>query len=129
MIEKTNVYETRNTILIGQESYYIALPARVTNTDVTAVNGKKILKAGTPLSGDITARGTAMAKAKTTSGSSNAVAVLLHDVDVTAGANNATILLAGCVDLLKLDASVVTLIDDAAKTALKNIIFVKGSAI
>lgn len=129
MIEKTNVYETRNTILIGQESYYIALPARVTNTDVTAVNGKKILKAGTPLSGDITARGTAMAKAKTQSGSSNAVAVLLHDVDVTAGANNATILLAGCVDLLKLDASVVTLIDDAAKTALKNIIFVKGSAI
>lgn len=129
MIEKTNVYETRNTILIGQESYYIALPARVTNTDVTAVNGKKILKAGTPLSGDITARGTAMAKAKTSSGSSNAVAVLLHDVDVTAGANNATILLAGCVDLLKLDASVVTLIDDAAKTALKNIIFVKGSAI
>lgn len=129
MIEKTNVYETRNTILIGQESYYIALPARVTNTDVTAVNGKKILKAGTPLSGDITARGTAMAKAKTTSGSSNAVAVLLHDVDVTAGANNATILLAGCVDLLKLDSSVVTLIDDAAKTALKNIIFVKGSAI
>jgi hypothetical protein len=135
MIEKTNVYETRNTILIGQESYYIALPARVTNTDVAAVNGKKILKAGTPLSGDITARGTAMAKAKTTAGSggaastSNAVAVLLHDVDVTAGANNATILLAGCVDLLKLDASVVTLIDDAAKTALKNIIFVKGSAI
>jgi hypothetical protein len=129
MIEKTNVYETRNTILIGQESYYIALPARVTNTDVTAVNGKKILKAGTPLSGDITARGTAMAKAKTTSGSSNAVAILLHDVDVTAGANNATILLAGCVDLLKLDSSVVTLIDDAAKTALKNIIFVKGSAI
>lgn len=129
MIEKTNVYETRNTILIGQESYYIALPARVTNTDVTAVNGKKILKAGTPLSGDITARGTAMAKAKTTSDSSNAVAVLLHDVDVTAGANNATILLAGCVDLLKLDSSVVTLIDNAAKTALKNIIFVKGSAI
>lgn len=130
MIEKTNVYDTRNTILIGQESFYIALPARVTNTGLTAdSNGKKILKAGTPLSGNIENRDTAFVKATTSSGASNATAVLLHDVDVTSGANNGTIVLAGCIDLLKLDSNTSSLVTTEVKKALDKIIFVKGSAI
>ena len=130
MIEKTNVYDTRNTILIGQESFYIALPARVINTGLTAdSNGKKILKAGTPLSGNIENRDTAFVKATTSSGASNATAVLLHDVDVTSGANNGTIVLAGCIDLLKLDSNTSSLVTTEVKKALDKIIFVKGSAI
>lgn len=130
MIEKTNVYDTRNTILIGQESFYIALPARVTNTGLTVdSNGKKILKAGTPLSGNIENRDTAFVKATTSSGASNATAVLLHDVDVTSGANNGTIVLAGCIDLLKLDSNTSSLVTTEVKKALDKIIFVKGSAI
>ena len=97
------------------------------------MDGKKILKAGTPLHGDIIARDTAFVKA-TTSGdtsskSSNATAILLHDVDVTDGNTNGTIVLAGCIDLLKLDSATQALIDAETKKALSNIIFVKGSAI
>lgn len=131
MITKTTYTNVKN-ILIGQDSYNISLPCIIGNTGVTAVDGKKILKAGTPLTGNITARDTAFTKATTsgdTTKTSNAVAILLHDVDVTDGNANGTIVLAGCIDLLKLDSATQTLIDDATKTALSRIIFVKGSAI
>lgn len=129
-------YGVDKHILIANDSYLVSLPAQVTNTGLTAGDdGKKILKAGTPLAGDITKRDTAFKKATTTKGSSgasdtsDATAILLHDVDVTDGANNATIVLAGCVDLLKLDTATKALIDTATKRALSRIIFVEGSAI
>lgn len=133
MITKETYTNVKN-ILIGQDSYHISLPCIIGNTGVTAVDGKKILKAGTPLTGDITARDTAFTKATTTNrgdsaASSNAVAILLHDVDVTDGDANGTIVLAGCIDLLKLDSATQELIDAATKAALSRIIFVKGSAI
>ncbi len=117
-------------ILIANNSYMVTLGAQVTNTGVDAdADGKKILKAGTPLAGDITKRGTAFVKATTTEGVSNATAVLMHDVDVTAGAENGTIILAGCVDLLKLDTATKALVTSAVVSALPRIIFVEGSAI
>lgn len=117
-------------ILIANNSYMVTLGAQVTNTGVDAdADGKKILRAGTPLAGDITKRGTAFVKATTTEGVSNATAVLLHDVDVTAGAENGTIILAGCVDLLKLDTATKALVTSAVTAALPRIIFVEGSAI
>ena len=113
-------------ILIANNSYMVTLGAQVTNTGVDAdADGKKILRAGTPLAGDITKRGTAFTK---TNGSS-AVAILMHDVDVTAGAENATIILAGCVDLLKLDTATKALVTSDVVSALPRIIFVEGSAI
>lgn len=119
-------YGIRKDIVIGVESYYIALPAQVTNTGISAdSDGKKILRAGTPLAGDITKRDTAFVK---TNGST-ATAILLHDVDVTDGANNATIVLAGCIDTLKLDTATKALITADVKAALPRIIFVEGSAI
>jgi len=117
-------------ILIANNSYMVTLGAQVTNTGITAdADGKKILRAGTPLAGDITKRGTAFVKATTTEGVSNATAVLMHDVDVTAGAENGTIVLAGCVDLLKLDTATKALVTSAVVSALPRIIFVEGSAI
>lgn len=117
-------------ILIANNSYLVTLPARVTNTGITADSeGKKILKAGTPVYGDITKRDTAFVKATTTGGVSNATAIVLHDVDVTAGAENATIVLAGCIDTLKLDTATKALITAEVKTALPRLIFVEGSAI
>lgn len=117
-------------ILIANNSYMVTLGAQVTNTGVSAdADGRKILRAGTPVAGDITKRGTAFVKATTTEGVSNATAVLLHDVDVTAGAENATIILAGCIDLLKLDTATKALVTSAVTTALPRIIFVEGSAI
>ena len=80
--------------------------------------GKKILKAGTPLKGSLEARGTAWTLSADSSGSNPTVGVLLHDVDVTAGNENGTALIFGFVDLNKVDSSVTALITTAAKTAL-----------
>ena len=52
-------------------------------------------------------------------GTNNAVGVLLHDVDVTAGNANATLLIFGFVDLDKLDTATATSITGAVKAALK----------
>jgi len=118
MVEKIGEYGNRKTILIGQESFYIALPCVVSGT----ANG--VIKAGEPLTGDITDR-----DAGFTASTSDAVGVNLHEVKLNdKGKGNGTIVLAGCIDELKLEAAVATNLE-AAKGDLKNIIVVKGSAI
>lgn len=125
MVQKES-YGVEKNILIANNSYMVTLPAQVTNTGVDAgSDGRKVLKAGTPLAGDITKRDTAFTK---TNGNT-ARAILLHDVDVTGGASNATIILAGCVDLLKIDETTRELITSNVKGAVPNIIFVEGSEI
>lgn len=114
-------------ILIANDSYMVTLPGIIKATGVTAgTDGRKVVKAGTPVYGDIEKRDTGF----TVSGASGAtpVAVVMHDVDVTAGDENGTIVIAGCVDLLKLDTSVRTAIS-SVKANLPRIIFVEGSAI
>lgn len=76
----------------------------------------------------------AFTKTKTTSavdGSTNANAVLLHEVDVTAGDENGTIISVGHIDLLKLDDDVKALIPSSVVTALKaeGIKFIRGSLV
>lgn len=92
-------------------------------------DGKKIVPAGTPLSGDLTARDTAFVKAKDATSAGNdgkaATGVLLHDVDVTNGDNNGTLLIWGFVDLNKLDTTTAALITATRKSEMKNIIFLK----
>lgn len=125
MVSK-ETYGVEKHILIANNSYMVTLPAQVTNTGVDAdSNGRKILRAGTPVTGNIEKRDTAFTK---TNGNT-AKAILLHDVDVTDGASNATIVLAGVVDLLKIDSTTVELITSDVKTALPRIIFVEGSEI
>lgn len=112
-------------ILIANDSYMVTLPGIIKATGVQAgSDGKKVVKAGTPLYGNIEKRDTGF----TISGTGNPVCVLMHDVDVTAGDENGTIVIAGCVDLLKLDSSVRTAIA-SVKANLPRIIFVEGSAI
>lgn len=60
-----------------------------------AVGSKKIAKAGTPLHGDLTARGTAFEASVDTS--KPAIGVLKHDVDVTSGDANGTLIIFGFV--------------------------------
>lgn len=79
-------------------------------------DGKKIVKAGTPLNGDLTARGTAFVAAKDTS--NPAVGVLLHDVDVTDGDANGTLLIWGFVNLNRMDSTTAGLITATRKTEL-----------
>lgn len=77
-------------------------------------DGKKIVKAGTPLAGDLGNRSTAF----TASTGSDAVGVLLHDVDVTKGAANGSLLIWGFVNLDRLDTTTAGKITDTVKTAL-----------
>lgn len=79
-------------------------------------DGRKIVKAGTPLNGDLTARGTAFVAAKDTS--NPAVGVLLHDVDVTDGGANGTLLIWGFVNLNRMDSTTAGLITATRKTEL-----------
>lgn len=116
---KSQTYVNVDQILFYTDPQ-VSVGIQVTNTGISAdADGKKILKAGTPLAGSLEARGTAFVKASTTEGVSNAVGVLLHDVDVTAGAENATMLIFGFVDLNKLTTATAALIDAATKAALK----------
>lgn len=85
-------------------------------------NGRKIVKAGTPLTGDLTVRGTAF----TAAGASDAVGVLLHDVDVTDAIGNGSLLIFGFVNLNRIDATTAAKITSGVKTALKgNVTFLK----
>lgn len=86
-------------------------------TEVT-LNTYGITPTGTPANGDkITV--TFMAAATV-----SANAVLLHDVDVTAGAANGTALIFGFVNVNRLDASVVTAI--GAATSFGGVTLLKG---
>ncbi len=116
MVEQIATYSTRKTILIGQESYYIALPVKLSGTANATV------KAGEPIIGDLKDRGTAF-----TVGTTNAVGLNLHEVKLDAnGKGNATCLVAGCVDSKKVDSTVLTNIGTAA---IPTIIVAEGSAI
>lgn len=79
-------------------------------------NDRKIVKAGTPLSGDLTTRGTAFVAAEDTT--APAVGILLHDVDVTDADANATLLIWGFVNLSHVDSTTAALITATRKTEL-----------
>ena len=80
------------------------------------VNGRKIVKAGTPLNGDLKTRNTAFVKAVDTS--NPAVGVLLHDVDVTDADANGTLLIHGFVNKSRLESDVQALITKTRETEL-----------
>ena len=105
---------SENSILIAPELAF-TLSCKVANTGVEAgSDGKKIVKAGTPLYGSLTARDTAF----TISGAQGAtpVGIILHDVDVTSGTKNAQVTTFGFVDLRFVDTAVATALA-AAKPA------------
>lgn len=81
-----------------------------------SVDGRKVVKAGTPLSGDLTARGTAFKAAADST--APAVGVLLHDVDITDTNANGTLLIWGFVNLDRLDSATAALITATRKTEL-----------
>lgn len=78
--------------------------------------GRKIVKAGTPLNGDLTTRGTAFVAAADST--APAVGILLHDVDVTDADANATLLIWGFVNLSRVDSTTAALITETRITEL-----------
>lgn len=124
-VTKTS-YLNKNQILFAVE-HQVSMSIVVDDANITAgSNGKKIVKAGTPLAGSLDARTTAFTKASSsgTPSASNAVGILLHDVDVTAGENNGTLLIFGFVNTNRIDETTKALITAEVKAALPMINFV-----
>lgn len=93
---------------------------------VAQTNGRKIAKAGTPVTGDLDKRTVAFTLATTgvsTDVSTDVIGVLLHDVDVTEGDNNGTLLLFGFVNTNRLDETTKGKITADIKKALPKITF------
>lgn len=95
-----------------QHSMGVVVAQGATAADAT---GRKIVKAGTPLAGNLDTRTTAFTQAT----GADAVGVLLHDVDVTAGNANGTLLMFGFVNTNRIDSTTKALITQEVKTALK----------
>lgn len=141
-ITKTSA-TTRKTILIAPELAF-SMSCMVANTGVDAgEDGKKIVKAGTPLAGDLMARDTEFTVFTVTSEEDTPavtgegeeetpvvgeeetpVGILLHDVDVTGGTANAQVVVFGFVDVTKLDEDVAATLT-AAASELPKITLVK----
>lgn len=99
----------------------------VTNTGVSAdTNGRKIIKAGTPVGATtsvLKTRSTVLSVTNDSTNGANSQGVLRHDVDVTGGTTNATLIVRG-----EIDSSKCPTIAAAAEAALVHLIFVNGGA-
>ena len=113
-IKKTTYGGTVQILFNVQNKVSVSIP--VDDAYSVTRDGRKIVPAGTPLSGDLTARTTAFVKAVDTT--HPATGVLLHDVDVTEGDANGTLLIWGFVDLNKVDSATAALITATRKTEL-----------
>lgn len=116
-------YGNKNQILFAVE-HQVSMGIVVDTTCGVAENGRKIAKAGTPVTGNLDERTTAFTPAVTTTGASNAVGILLHDVDVTDDDNNGTVLLFGFVNTNRIDETTKAKITTEVKAALSMIKFV-----
>lgn len=129
---KTQGYDIESDILIAPHLAF-ALSCIVSNDGVDANSeGKKIIKAGTPLVADANPymnRQTIL-KVYTGSGTSSCYGYARWDIDVTNGNANATMLVDGQVDRLKLAGDVVSLISalnaDKSTTNYSWVRFING---
>lgn len=129
MLNQTGVrketYGNTNQILFSVE-HQVSMGVVVSKALGVAEGTKKVVKAGTPLTGNLDARTTAFtaATAGSSTEASNAVGVLLHDVDVTTGDANGTLLLFGFVNTNRVDATTKAKLTDTVKAAMPMIKFV-----
>lgn len=125
---KKNSYVSTNQILFNTDPFVavsIIVDDALGVTD--SATGRKIVKAGTPLTGDLTARETVFGEVNEASDTlpSDAKGILLHDVDVTTGDANGTLLIFGFVNVDRIDKTVMAKNNDYVKEALKGIYFLK----
>lgn len=113
--------------ILANSVLFQSFGAQVAATGVNAADGRKIIPAGTPVGGDNDFYEDEQAELVVTNNAENGAktqGVLLHDVDVTNGTNNATVLVFGYVNINRLDEKL-TIVDEA-KTALDGkVTFVK----
>lgn len=114
-IKKETLAAPQQILFNVQNQMSVPILVDKTMASVT-VDGRKVVKAGTPLSGDLTARNTAFKAAVDTT--APAVGVLLHDVDITDNNANGTLLIWGFVNLDRLDSATASKITATRKTEL-----------
>ena len=102
--------------ILGALTRYHAVGVVVSNAAFVTENGRKVVKAGTPLAGDLLDRTAAF----TVATGANTVGILLHDVDVTDGPNgDGALLTGGVVNVDRIDATTAAKITAEVITALK----------
>lgn len=95
------------TQILGDVDFQVSIGCVLANTGVTAgVDGKKIVKAGTPAKVDPSNLQTAATVITSNENINDANVIILHDVDVTNGNANATGLVMGIVNYNRLDTTV-----------------------
>lgn len=119
-IKKETLAAPQQILFNVQNQMSVPILVDKTMASVT-VDGRKVVKAGTPLSGDLTARGTAFKAAA--DATAPAVGVLLHDVDITDNNANGTLLIWGFVNLDRLDSATAALITDNRKVELTGMVW------
>src|SRR5574344_1226414 len=128
MLNKSGITKTTLTAptqILANVELQASVGCVVAKSAGVTVGSKTIVKAGTPVTGSLDALTTAFTAAVTTeatdgtlvvpsgggtvvlptAASSNAVGIILHDVDVTDGAANATLLIYGFVNKNRIDAT------------------------
>lgn len=106
-----------NQILFNvQNQVSVGIKLAKNDNNAQTIDGRKIVKAGTPLNGNLKARDTAFVKA--VDSTNPAVGVLLHDVDVTDSDANGTLLIFGFVNMNRLDETTAGLITATRETEL-----------
>ena len=97
----------------------------VSNAKFVEEGGKKLVKAGTPMVGNLDARTTAF-KVVELAIADKVQGILLHDVDVTDGNANGTLLIMGFVNTNRIDATTKALIVEGVKTTIPMVKFIAG---
>lgn len=124
---KTTTYDAPELDVALNPDNLFQIGVQVGNTGVEAnTEGKKIIHAGTPVGATtsvLKVRNTVLTVTNSSTTGANAQGVLRHDVDVTNGTANATLIVRGEVDSSKCP----TIADEAAE-ALTHIIFVNGGS-
>ena len=126
MLNQSGITKTsglaRKTILIDTQLFF-ALPCMIEGTKVKAgLDGKKIVKAGTPLKGSLLSRDkafTVVVKDNVDADADTVVGIAEHDVDVTTGNANGGIIVFGFIDESKLDTDVVELLNTTIADSTK----------
>ena len=120
MLNQTGIIKTVGTapvqILFNvQNQMSVSIKVNKLATGYVTENGRNILKAGTPLSGNLENRSTAFTNVGE---NAPAVGILLHDVDITDVDANASLLIWGFVNLDRLSTATAALITSDVKTSL-----------